>query len=225
MSYRYRQLHKAGSAPNAGLQQYSAIPEALVCALPDSLELHEVASLPLSFTLAAVGLYQRHHLNLPLPRARSENSEDREERSKTVILIINGASEIGALATQLATASGVQVIATASKPDASFVTSLGASLVVDDEDPSAMRAELTATLGMGVVQLSGIFDTRSTEQSFAQIDALLQDIAQSPSVCAVGPPACPPRYFVPTVGEFPWPVFASCVRRTTPLSSPTSVTY
>jgi len=203
VTHRYRQLRKAGSAPNAGLQQYSAIPEALVCALPESLELHEVASLPLSITLAAAGLYQRHHLNLPLPRTRPEKSEDGEEHDKEAILIINGASEIGALATRLANASGVRVLATASKADVNFATSLGASLVVDDDDPSAARAELTAALSKGAVQLSGIFDTRSTEQSFTLIETLLQDIAQSPKVCAVRPPACPPRSFVPTVGEFP----------------------
>jgi hypothetical protein len=73
--------------------------------------------------------------------------------------------------------------------------------VIDDSDPSAARAELAAALS-GTVQLSGIFDTRSTEQSFAQIDTLLQDIAQNPRVCAVKPPGCAPRSFVPTVGEF-----------------------
>jgi hypothetical protein len=75
--------------------------------------------------------------------------------------------------------------------------------VIDESNPSAARAELAAALGTGSgVQLSGIFDTRSTEQSFAQIDTLLQDIAQNPRVCAVKPPGCAPRSFVPTVGEF-----------------------
>lgn len=202
MSYRYRQLRKAGNSSDTGSQQHSTVSEALVCALPDSLNLNEAHSLPLSVTLAAVGLYQRNHLNLPLPRAHSGTREEREEYIQKVILIIDGASEIGALATQLATASGLRVIATASKNDANFVTSLGASLVVDDQDPSAARGELVAALDMGTMQFSGIFDTRSTEQSCAQIDALLQDIAQSPRVCAVNPPPCPPKSFVPTVGEF-----------------------
>lgn len=195
---------KAGSVPHAGLQRYSTIPQALVSAIPDSLELREVSTLPLSVTLAAVGLYQRNHLNLHLPRTPSEHEE--EEHTKTTILIIDGASEIGALAIQLATASGARVVATAtSNPDATFVQSLGASLVVvdDQEDPSAARAALAAAaLGAGgAEQLSGIFDTRSTDQSFAQVDALLQDLSQNPRVCAVKPPAYSPRSFVPTVGE------------------------
>jgi hypothetical protein len=84
-----------------------------------------------------------------------------------------------------------------------FVQSLGASLVINESDPSAARTKLAAALGKDAVQLSGIFDTRSTEQSLGQIDDLLQDIAQSPRVCAVRPPAAhPPRSFVPTIGEF-----------------------
>jgi hypothetical protein len=171
------------------------VPQALVSVIPNSLEFQEAATLPLSITLAAVGLYQKNHLNLPLPRARSEETREDAEAEHT-ILVINGASEIGSLAIQLATASGVRVVATASQTDANFVRSLGASVVVDE--PGAPLAE---AFSMNTVQLSGIFDTRSTEESSAQIDALLQDIVQSPRVCAVNPPAHPPRSFVPTVGE------------------------
>jgi NADPH:quinone reductase-like Zn-dependent oxidoreductase len=145
---------------------------------------------------------------LPLPRTRSsEENEEEEEHADKVILITNGASEIGSLAIQLATASGVRVITTASQSNIKFVQSLGASLVIDESDPSATRAQFAAALGTGSVQLSGIFDTRSTEQSFAQIDTLLQDIAQNPRVCAVKPPGCAPRSFVPTVGELDYTPF------------------
>jgi len=173
------------------------MPQALVSVIPDFLEFQEAATLPLYITLAAVGLFQKNHLNLPLPRACSSGTRDGEAGEEHTIFIVNGASEIGALAIQLATASGVRVIATASQTDANFVRSLGASIVVDEPG-----ASLAAALGMGTVQLSGIFDSRSTEHSFAQIDALLRDIAQSPRVCAVNPPASPPSLFVPTVGEF-----------------------
>lgn len=71
--------------------------------------------------------------------------------------------------------------------------------MIDESDSSTARAELAAA--MGTVQLSGIFDTRSTEASFVQIDTLLQDIAQSPRVCAVKPPGSAPSNFVPTVGK------------------------
>ena len=193
---RYRQQSKAGSVSHAGLQRFSTLPQALVSVIPNSLDFQEAATLPLSITLAAVGLYQKNHLNLPLPRVRSEETRGDDEAEHTV-LVINGASEIGSLAIQLATASGVRVIATASQTDAKYVRSLGASVVVDEPG-----ASLAGALRTDTVQLSGIFDTRSTEESFAQIDALLQDIAQSPRVCAVNPPAHPPRSFVPTVGEF-----------------------
>jgi NADPH:quinone reductase-like Zn-dependent oxidoreductase len=195
---RYRQQSKAGSVSHAGLQRFSTVPQALVSVIPDSLEFQEAATLPLSITLAAVGLYQKNHLDLPLPRAHSEETREDPEAEHTV-LVINGASDIGSLAIQLATASGVRVIATASQAEARYVRSLGASVVVDE-----LGASLAGALSMGTVQLSGIFDTRSTEETFAQIDALLQDIAQSPRVCAVNPPAHPPRFFVPTVGEFPY---------------------
>jgi len=200
---RYRQQSKAGSVAHAGLQRSSTISQSLVSAIPDSLEFHEAATLPLSVTLAAVALYQKNHLDLPLPRARSSERRQEEAEEEHTILIINGASSIGALAIQLATASGVRVISTASSNEVSFVQSLGASIVVDDSDPSTAHAELaSAILVPKPAQLLGIFDTRSTEASFAHIDALLQDISQSPRVCAVRPPGSPPKVFVPTVGKF-----------------------
>ena len=160
--------------------------------MPDSLKFHEAATLPLSVTLAAVGLYQKNHLSLPLPQLELAHTGK-------IVVVLGGASDIGAMAVQLAVASGVRVIATSSKPDTSLVKSFGASIVIQQE-PFA-HTELLAALGMGNIPLAGIFDTISTDESFEFVDAVLGDIHQLPPVCAIRPPVKPPKLFIPSVGK------------------------
>lgn len=111
---------------------------------------------------------------------------------------MDGASDVGAMAVQLATASGLRVIATASKRNFDVVKSFGASVVVDHEN--LVGGELAAALGDA--PLVGVFDTISTTQSFTEIDALLHETMQYAAVCALMPPTQSPLHFSPSVGEY-----------------------
>lgn len=110
---------------------------------------------------------------------------------------MDGASDVGAMAVQLATASGMRVIATASKRNFDVVKSFGASVVIDHEH--IVGGELAAALGDS--PLAGIYDTISTPQSFKEIDALLHETMQYSPVCALLPPTESPVHFSPSVGK------------------------
>ena len=80
--------------------------------------------LPLAFDTAAVGLYSTGEgfLGLPHPSFKPEST------GKTLV-VYGGSSSVGALTIQLAVASGVKVVATASKHNFDFVKKNGASEV------------------------------------------------------------------------------------------------
>jgi len=107
---------------NAGFQLYSTCRERVVSAVPDSLPLANAAVLPLGVDTAATGLY--HDLKLPLP------SLNPTPTGKT-ILVWGGASSCGSSAIQLAVASGLRAITTASKANFDYVKRLGASEAFD----------------------------------------------------------------------------------------------
>jgi NADPH:quinone reductase-like Zn-dependent oxidoreductase len=78
----------------------------------------------LALSTAAHGLYQKDMLNLPLP------TNDPKSIGKALV-VWGGSSAVGAATIQLAKASGLEVIATASPRNFDMVKGLGASAVFD----------------------------------------------------------------------------------------------
>jgi NADPH:quinone reductase-like Zn-dependent oxidoreductase len=94
--------------------EYLAIKPATTAKKPTNLSFEEAASVPVACDTAWQGLFTYGHL----------------EKGQT-ILIHGGAGAVGAYAVQLASHEGANVIATASGDDEAYVTSLGASRVID----------------------------------------------------------------------------------------------
>ncbi|KAL1588127.1 hypothetical protein WHR41_03336 [Cladosporium halotolerans] len=174
--------------PGAPSHQFTVVSEKMVSAIPDRLSFEQAATLPLAVALAAAGLYQKNHLGISLPYTPPSPT------SRT-ILVLDGASDVGAMVVQLASASGMDVIATASKRNFNIVRSFGASIVMD-HDSLAQGVLATA---LDDLPLAGIFDTISTPQSLASIDTLLAIMEQSPRVCTLKPPAQRPSHFAPSI--------------------------
>ena len=80
--------------------------------------------LPLAISTAASGLYQKEFLGLPYPTAEPKPS------GKT-ILVWGGSSSVGGTVIQLAVASGLEVVSTASEKNFALVKALGAKHVLD----------------------------------------------------------------------------------------------
>lgn len=112
--------------------------------------------LPLAISTAASGLYMKEYLNLPFP---SKNA-----KATNGVLFVNGASSsVGAVTVQLAIASGLDVIATASPGNFEFVKSLGAREVFDYKEKDIGDGIVEAVGGIGVFK--GIYDAISTPEA------------------------------------------------------------
>ncbi|KAJ5939218.1 alcohol dehydrogenase [Penicillium verhagenii] len=147
---------------NMGYQLYSTCNENLVTLVPDSLPLVNAVVLPIAVDTAGTALYV--HLELPLPTLEPAPIPKR-------ILLWGGASSVGSSAIQLAVASGLEVITTASKANHEYVKSLGASHVVDYKDPNAVE-QVVSLLQPG----DYIVDCISTKDTQANCGEILSRI-------------------------------------------------
>src|SRR6202171_6531545 len=94
--------------------EYLAVKPAVIARKPANLSFEEAASVPVASQTAWQGLFTHGHL----------------EKGQT-ILIHGAAGAVGAYAVQLASHAGATVIATASGGDEAYLTSIGASRVID----------------------------------------------------------------------------------------------
>src|SRR5712671_254814 len=104
----------AANETGGAYAEYLAVKAAAIARKPSNLSFEEAASVPVASQTAWQGLFTHGHL----------------EKGQT-ILIHGGAGAVGGYAVQLASHAGAIVIATASGGDAAYLTSLGASRVVD----------------------------------------------------------------------------------------------
>ncbi len=94
--------------------EYLAVKPATIAKKPSNLSFEEAASVPVAAETAWQGIFTHGHL----------------EKGQT-ILIHGAAGAVGAYAVQLASHAGAAVIATASRDDEAYLTSIGASRVID----------------------------------------------------------------------------------------------
>ncbi len=135
---------------NASFQNYSIVLAAATAPIPDTMSFEAATVLPLSLSTAASGLYQSDYLNLPLPTHNPQST------GKT-LLVWGGSSSVGCSVIQLAVASGVEVVATASKRNFDLVKKMGAKEVFDYTTPSIV-GDLVAYLSDKDV--AGGFDSK-----------------------------------------------------------------
>jgi NADPH:quinone reductase-like Zn-dependent oxidoreductase len=94
--------------------EYLAVKPAVITRKPSNLSFEEAASVPVAAQTAWQGIFTHGHL------AKGQT-----------ILIQGGAGAVGGYAVQLASHAGATVIATASSDDEAYLSSIGASRVID----------------------------------------------------------------------------------------------
>ena len=128
--------------------------------------------LPLAFDTAAIGLYlptSDGYLGLPYPSLKPSPS------GKTIV-VWGGSSSVGALAIQLAVASGVSVIATSSPHNFDFCKRCGASQVFDYKDP-AIVDKIVQAVQASDGTFAGVYDAIALpDQSYAPALAILEKL-------------------------------------------------
>jgi NADPH:quinone reductase-like Zn-dependent oxidoreductase len=167
-----------GIKAQAGFQNYTVVPQVLVSPIPDSLSFEQAAVVPLGLSTAAAALYQSDCLKLPYPKPGPQKSTDS-------ILIWGGSGSVGSNAIQLAAASGVQIVATCSKRNFEYVKGLGATHVVDYNDPSAIDDIVKALQG---TKFAGVFDSISEEQTYKACAAVAEKLGGGLITGTLAPP-------------------------------------
>ncbi|KAF3399907.1 Zinc-binding alcohol dehydrogenase domain-containing protein cipB [Penicillium rolfsii] len=204
----------SGDPANSAFQMYSTTLECLTAEIPDHLSFEKACVLPLAVSTACAGLYQNDYLNLPLPSVIGD------EPTGQTILIWGGASSVGATAIQLASASGLKVVTTASSPNHEFVKSLGAELVFDYRDPIVVENIVKA---LGHANFAGVYDAISEPASFEAVAKIMGKLNSSAPVASVHPYDTPTPQFAPKfvlaydiikephkyIGEWIWGKFIS----------------
>jgi NADPH:quinone reductase-like Zn-dependent oxidoreductase len=103
-----------GTSEMGAYAEYVAVKPATIARKPSNLSFEEAASVPVASETAWQGLFTHGHL----------------EKGQ-MILIHGGAGAVGAYAVQLASHAGAIVIATASGHDEAYLSSIGATRVID----------------------------------------------------------------------------------------------
>lgn len=146
--------------------------------------------LTLISSTAAAGLYPKDHLGLPHPTLSPS-------AAKKAILIWSGASSVGAVTIQLAKASGVIVITTASSHNIPKVKSqLGADFAFDYKS-STVADDIVSTvdqLKKDGIEFVGIYDAASLPDSFKVIGQIFdklgsRNLVSTKKLSTVLPPA------------------------------------
>lgn len=157
--------------PQSGaFQLYSAAHSSLTSRIPAAMSFSDASVLPLALSTAAQGLFAIDYLALPPPPASLSAKQPGSSSNKKAILVWGGSSSVGAVAVQLARASGVTVLATASARNLGALRSeLGADHVFDYKSASvvddivAAVKDLRDTRG---VEFAGVFDAISEPEIF-----------------------------------------------------------
>lgn len=152
--------------------------------------------LPLAVSTAAMGLFAKDYLALPAPSASPAQRSGKEMS----ILVWGGSSSVGAAAIQLAKASGLTVLATASARNLDALKSdMGVDHAFDYKSTDVVK-EIVSTVknlhSSRGLEFVGVFDAISEPEIFKEalvpiLDALKSDavISAKKSAVVLPPPA------------------------------------
>ena len=164
------EVYYAGSLPRAGSNgAYQLVDERIVGRKPSNLSFEEAAALPLTTITAWEALFERLGFE---PKRTSENLQRK-------VLIINGAGGVGSIAIQLASrVAGLQVIATASRPESqAWCRQMGAEQVLDHHGDLPGQLE-----ELGIAGVDAILCLHSTDQHWQAMAAMVKPLGK---ICAV----------------------------------------
>ncbi|KAF7550709.1 hypothetical protein G7046_g7933 [Stylonectria norvegica] len=173
----------SGNNNHGAFQEYTLVNAVSTALLPEGISLQEGATLPTAVGTASMALFDA----LDLPRPSIEQKEDTlqlDSSSKaatspgTLILVWGGASSAGSMTVQLAHLAGFTVFAAASECHHAYLRTLGASVLVDYDSPTAVEDLVAAATRVGT-QISYAVDTISATYTLSSIIQVLTKSAVS----------------------------------------------
>jgi len=169
----------SGDVAEGAFQRYVSCHADLVSKIPERMNFDEASTLPLAITTAAQGLYGKEYLRLPYPTLDPPEVSRTEEKW---VLIWGGDSSV---AVQLAAASYVNVIATASKRHHNWIGALGANAVFDH---SAADVDQQILNLINNRNFFGVFDAVGTPEARASINSILEQLGGGVVASVLSPP-------------------------------------
>ncbi|KAI0760993.1 GroES-like protein [Trametes elegans] len=178
---------------HATFQQYAVVPDDQAAIIPEKITYDEAASIPLALNTVVLSVYNQS----PLPEIQSLRlkpvwePEGAKEYAGKPALVVGGATSVGQYAIQLAKLAGHNpIITTASPHNASLLTSLGATHVLDRARPSeSILAELPSLTGGRLIEYAFL----AVEVPDAMLLAV-RALAPGGALGSVIPPAMAPLF-------------------------------
>ena len=180
--YRHHHHLLISDPKHGAFQLYSLCTSLLVQKIPQNMDFKDAAVLPLAISTAANSLYNKKTLGLPFP------SLDPPSKSGKSVLIWGGSGSVGAVAIQLAAASGVKVVAVCSSKNIDAVKALGAHEVFDYNASSVTQDILSALKG---TEYLGVADCISTKESAAGWTPIFKELGGRYAAVMPDPPGIP----------------------------------
>ena len=168
-----------GKPAHSGFQLYPIAHAAVTASIPPSMSFYQASVLPLAISTAGFGLYQV--LKLPYPPASASSAP--KAGSNGIIMVWGGSSSIGCVTTQLATASGVAVVATASQKNFEFCKEMGAQKVVDYNSGDAVKQIVAAMKELGG-SFKGVYDAIGSDATKLSVQ-VAQELGGAPVATAL----------------------------------------
>ncbi|EIW57183.1 GroES-like protein [Trametes versicolor FP-101664 SS1] len=149
----------------SAFQQYGIVPAEIAAKIPDNITFDQAASIPLGLNTVAIGLYNH------TPNTKSVDYPAPWEQGGTTkfagkpAFVLGGSSTVGQYAIQLARLSGFSpIITTSSLRHEEFLTSIGATHIIDRTLPSdTIQAEVTKLAGHKPVEY--VYDSISSAET------------------------------------------------------------
>ena len=163
---------------SGAFQLYTKVPAKLAALVPSNVTFTDAAVLGMAVNTAACGLSQEGYLELPYPGLGAKPTGK-------VIVVYGGSTSIGSMATQLAVAAGVRVIAIASPKNFDFCRECGASDVFDYKDGNAVDDVVKA---VGTDNFAGVYVAVCNEKSYKLILSILDKLGGGRMVTSQAPP-------------------------------------
>ena len=173
---------------------YTVVQADKAAILPDHIPFTDGAVLPYAIEAAVCGLCVQEPgpcmpgVMTPALGMRYPSNQNYSSMAADRVLIVNGASSsVGSMATQIATAAGINVIAISGAQNFELARKSGASQVFDRRDPTliAKIVEAVQNTELGFV---GIFDAISTPENYEQDLAILRNLGGGHLACTHPPP-------------------------------------
>ena len=163
-------------------QKFVVVKGVTACVIPGNVSMEEAVVLPLSVSTASAGLYMRCCLGLRYPELGKEMGVF-GKGSKT-LLLWGGSTSVGSSVLQLAKASGVHVVTTASPGNYEYCKKLGATLVLDYHNPDVVEILISLLRG---TRLAGAYEAVGSDATVKQCASVLHALDEGKTVVSVGP--------------------------------------